>query len=130
MFTGYSEKELETGRYFTRHGVDRDRRRTLWRSIRSHLDFAVMGRYNRLQPSDAPMRSSANQALRLFSAPSHRNGFRRPNRGDHHCGGRVDPNHGLPDFGKSGLIQANFQVQIECVEGLWSRMHWWSAQTN
>jgi hypothetical protein len=23
MFTGYSEKELETGRYFTRHGVDR-----------------------------------------------------------------------------------------------------------
>ena len=68
MFTGYSEEELETGRYFTRHGVDRDRRRTLWRSIRSHLDFAVMGRYNRLQPSDAPMCSSANQALRLFSA--------------------------------------------------------------
>ena len=68
MFTGYSEKELETGRYLTRHGVDRDRRRTLWRLIRGHLDFAVMGRYNRLQPSDAPMCSSANQALRLFSA--------------------------------------------------------------
>jgi anaerobic ribonucleoside-triphosphate reductase activating protein len=68
MFTGYSEKELETGRYFTRHGVDQDRRRTLWRSIRGQLDFAVMGRYNRLQPSGAPMRSSANQALRLFSS--------------------------------------------------------------
>jgi anaerobic ribonucleoside-triphosphate reductase activating protein len=67
MFTGYSEKELETGRYFTRHGVDRDRRRTLWRSIRGHLDFAVMGRFNRLQPSQAPMRTSANQVLRLFS---------------------------------------------------------------
>ena len=68
MFTGYSEMELESGRYFTRHGVDQDRRRTLWRSIRGQLDFAVMGRYNRLQPSDAPMRSSANQALRLFSS--------------------------------------------------------------
>jgi anaerobic ribonucleoside-triphosphate reductase activating protein len=68
MFTGYSEEELETGRYFTRRGVDQERRRALWRSIRSHLDFAVMGRYDRLQPSDAPMRTSANQALRLFSA--------------------------------------------------------------
>ena len=68
MFTGYSEEELETGRYFTRHGVERDQRQALWRSIRSHLDFAVMGRYDRLQPSDAPMRTSANQALRLFSA--------------------------------------------------------------
>jgi anaerobic ribonucleoside-triphosphate reductase activating protein len=67
MFTGYSEKELKTGRYFTRHGVDRDQRRALWRSIRGQLDFAVMGRFNRLQPSDAPMRSSANQVLRLFS---------------------------------------------------------------
>jgi organic radical activating enzyme len=68
MFTGYSERELETGRYFTRHGVDQDRRRTLWRSIRAQLDFAVMGRYNHLQPSPEPMRTSANQALRLFSS--------------------------------------------------------------
>jgi len=68
MFTGYSEEELENGRYFTRRGVDEDQRRALWRSIRSQLDFAVMGRYDRLQPSDAPMRTSANQVLRLFSA--------------------------------------------------------------
>jgi hypothetical protein len=68
MFTGYSEEELETGRYFMRHGADRDQRIALWRSIRSRLDFAVMGRYDRLQPSDAPMRTSANQVLRLFSA--------------------------------------------------------------
>jgi hypothetical protein len=68
MFTGYSEEELETGHYFTRHGVERDQRVALWRSIRSQLDFAVMGRYDRLKPSDAPMRTSANQALRLFSA--------------------------------------------------------------
>src|ERR1017187_7286802 len=27
MFTGYSEKELETGHYFTRHGVGQDQRR-------------------------------------------------------------------------------------------------------
>jgi len=68
MFTGYSEEELETGDFFTRRGVDFDRRRALWRSIRSQLDFAVMGRYNRLQPSHQPMRTSANQVLRLFSA--------------------------------------------------------------
>ena len=67
MFTGYSEEELETGRYFTRRGVDRDRRRALWRSIRGQLDFAVMGRFNRFQPAHAPMRTSANQVLRLFS---------------------------------------------------------------
>lgn len=67
MFTGYAEQELETGRYFTRHGVNGDRRRSLWRSIRGELDFAVMGRFNRHQPSDAPMRTSANQALSLFS---------------------------------------------------------------
>jgi anaerobic ribonucleoside-triphosphate reductase activating protein len=67
MFTGYSEKELETGLYFTRHGVDQDRRRALWRSIRGQLDFAVMGRYDRRRPSHAPMRTSANQVLRLFS---------------------------------------------------------------
>jgi hypothetical protein len=68
MFTGYSEEELENGRYFTRRCVDEDQRRALWRSIRSQLDFAVMGRYDRLQPSDAPMRTSANQVLSLFSA--------------------------------------------------------------
>jgi anaerobic ribonucleoside-triphosphate reductase activating protein len=68
MFTGYSERELETGHFFTRHGVGQGQRRALWRSIRSHLDFAVMGRYDRLQPSDAPMRTSANQVLRPFSA--------------------------------------------------------------
>jgi len=37
MFTGYSEEELETGRYFTRHGVDRDQRLALWRSIGVNL---------------------------------------------------------------------------------------------
>jgi anaerobic ribonucleoside-triphosphate reductase activating protein len=67
MFTGYSEEELETGHFFTRRGVDRDRRQALWHSIRRQLDFAVMGRYNRLQPSQQPMRTSANQVLRLFS---------------------------------------------------------------
>src|ERR1039457_535024 len=68
MFTGYSEEELETGRYFTRHGAERDQRRALLREIRRQPDFAGMGRADRVQPSEAPMRTSANQALRLFSA--------------------------------------------------------------
>jgi hypothetical protein len=47
MSTGYSEEELDAGRYFTRHGANRDQRLALWRSIRGQLDFAVMGRYDR-----------------------------------------------------------------------------------
>src|SRR5207245_1922170 len=42
-----------------------------------------------------------------YSAPVE---FRRPNRGDHRCDGRIDPNHGLPDSGKSGLNQSGVQV--------------------
>ncbi len=67
MFTGYTEEELDAGRYYTWQQAGVEQRRALWRSIRGGLDFAVMGRYDREQPCDAPMRTSANQELRLFS---------------------------------------------------------------
>jgi hypothetical protein len=40
---------------------------SLWQAIRAALDFAVLGRFNHLLPSAAPLRSSRNQVLRLFS---------------------------------------------------------------
>jgi hypothetical protein len=37
------------------------------RTLRGRLDFAVMGRYRRLQPAAEGLCSSRNQRLRLFS---------------------------------------------------------------
>src|SRR6266542_192367 len=51
MFTGYSPRELSDGAIWTTGGGDRAKRIELWHSIRNRLDFAVMGRYNHLQPS-------------------------------------------------------------------------------
>jgi organic radical activating enzyme len=68
LFTGYSLGELATGAFWTRGGSDPGERMNLWRSIRNCLDFAVMGRYNRLQPSRAPLRSSRNQELHIFTS--------------------------------------------------------------
>jgi anaerobic ribonucleoside-triphosphate reductase activating protein len=67
LFTGYTERELDTGRYFCISGHTEGERQCLWRQIRERLDFAVMGRYNRLQPSAEGLCSSRNQRLRLFS---------------------------------------------------------------
>ncbi len=69
MFTGYTERELNEGRYSI-WGCDMEahEKRSLWEAIRTHLDFAALGRFNWLQPGSAPLRSSRNQALRLFTA--------------------------------------------------------------
>jgi hypothetical protein len=68
MFSGYSLAELDSGRFWTRGGGDKNERIGLWRSIQSRLDFAVMGRYNRRQPSTVPLCTSKNQKLHLFTA--------------------------------------------------------------
>jgi anaerobic ribonucleoside-triphosphate reductase activating protein len=66
LFTGYTERELEHGRFETYAESDPSRRRALWRDVRGLLDFAVFGRFNQHQPSAAPMVSSRNQQLRLL----------------------------------------------------------------
>lgn len=53
LFSGYSEREL--------HCTD-------WRAIRSHLDFAVLGRYNPRRPGANALVSSTNQTLHLYSS--------------------------------------------------------------
>jgi len=68
MFSGYSERELEKGCYV---GADiapweSIYKRALWLGIRSHLDFAVLGRFNRLQPSNDPLVTSRNQQLKIY----------------------------------------------------------------
>jgi anaerobic ribonucleoside-triphosphate reductase activating protein len=68
MFSGYSLAELDSGRFWTRGGGDRNERIGLWRSIQSRVDFGVMGRYNRRQPSTDPLCTSKNQKLLLFTA--------------------------------------------------------------
>ena len=67
LFSGYTERELASGRYFCVSPQTIEERRDLWYRIRQHLDFAVMGRYNQRQPASAPLCSSGNQRLRLLS---------------------------------------------------------------
>jgi anaerobic ribonucleoside-triphosphate reductase activating protein len=68
MFTGYTENELTSGQFVTRLGATVERRCELWRAVRELLDFAVMGRYDQTQPAIAPLRTSRNQRLELFSS--------------------------------------------------------------
>ena len=76
MFTGYTLHEVERGRYFTFEDC-RDKAGT-WRLIRPRLDFAVMGRYNRLAPTALPLRSSRNQRLQLFTNRYQESDFAAP----------------------------------------------------
>ena len=68
MFSGYSERELAQGQYWTwSHDSSEQFRRRLWREVRACLDFAILGRFQPAQPSHLPLRTSRNQVLRLFS---------------------------------------------------------------
>ena len=68
MFTGYSESELMAGQYVTRLRATVGQKRELWWTVQALLDFAVMGRYDRTQPTMEPLRTSLNQRLVLFSS--------------------------------------------------------------
>ena len=67
MYSGYTERELDRGRFWTQYGIVQDARHRIWEDIKQHLDFAVLGRFVAARPSKLPMRTSANQVLRLFS---------------------------------------------------------------
>lgn len=68
LFTGYAECELDLGKFHTYPPAPPAARQAQWRQLRSLLDFAVLGRYNRHQPATTPLVSSRNQRLRLFSS--------------------------------------------------------------
>lgn len=67
LFSGYSERELDQGSYWIPNALTAVAKQKLWQSIRSRLDFAVLGRYNHRRPSHHPLTSSANQRLRLYT---------------------------------------------------------------
>ena len=67
MYSGYTERELDSGRFWTRYGIAQEARRRVWKDIKPHLDFAVLGRFVTARPSKLPLRTSANQVLRRFS---------------------------------------------------------------
>jgi anaerobic ribonucleoside-triphosphate reductase activating protein len=67
MYSGYSERELSCGRYWCRSELSQDGKPQIWRNIKGHLDFAVLGRYISVRPSTLALRSSSNQKLALFS---------------------------------------------------------------
>lgn len=66
-FSGYYERELDRGRYWTRSPLNDADRAQLWNRLRSHLDFAVLGRYVPALAAVEPLRTSSNQSLRLFT---------------------------------------------------------------
>jgi anaerobic ribonucleoside-triphosphate reductase activating protein len=68
MFSGYTEHELDQGRYWVRQPLAVSDKQLLWQEIRSRLDFAVLGRFNQALPGREPLVTSRNQVLRLFTA--------------------------------------------------------------
>jgi anaerobic ribonucleoside-triphosphate reductase activating protein len=67
LFSGYTEHELQEGRFQTYFPSSIWLRQAQWRELESMLDFAVLGRYNQQQPSADPLTTSRNQQLRLYS---------------------------------------------------------------
>jgi anaerobic ribonucleoside-triphosphate reductase activating protein len=67
MYSGYTQRELDGGRFWTGYGIAQEARRRIWEDIKHNLDFAVLGRFVAARPSKLPLRTSANQVLRLFS---------------------------------------------------------------
>ena len=68
MFSGYAERELDQGQYWIwGDGSSEQHRKRLWQEIRACLDFAVLGRFNQVQPGTMPLRTSRNQVLWLFT---------------------------------------------------------------
>jgi anaerobic ribonucleoside-triphosphate reductase activating protein len=67
LYSGYSEEELKTGRYWCRSELATSAKRDIWQRLTRYLDFAVLGRYIASRPSTLPLRTSDNQKLTLFS---------------------------------------------------------------
>lgn len=70
MFTGYTQRELETGNWSTMHPLGFLGHGTsgIWMRIAETLDFAVMGRFNLSRMTTTkPLCGSTNQDVVLFS---------------------------------------------------------------
>jgi anaerobic ribonucleoside-triphosphate reductase activating protein len=72
IFTGYTLAELNAGKFRSawnpKTRIANYKKAETWSWLKAKIDWAVMGRYNRLQPCSQPMRSSENQYLVHFSS--------------------------------------------------------------
>lgn len=71
IFTGYTQKELETGNYIALNPLNNALMTAtpeLWADIADRLDFAVMGRFNASKiTTEKPLCGSSNQDIVMFS---------------------------------------------------------------
>lgn len=70
IFSGYTQRELETGNWRTMHpmGMLGTGAAEIWTKVADHLDFAVMGRFNAAKlTTSKPLCGSSNQDVVLFS---------------------------------------------------------------
>ena len=71
MYTGYTQHELDTGRFISCPGdmeySNRVRKSRAWASVRMKLDWVKFGRYNRSKPVNKPLVTSKNQELVMTS---------------------------------------------------------------
>lgn len=67
MYSGYSLRELNSGRYGTRFELSERAKQHLWEDVKRQLDFAVLGRYVAARGAALPLRTSTNQELQLFT---------------------------------------------------------------
>jgi anaerobic ribonucleoside-triphosphate reductase activating protein len=91
MYSGYSEQELSRGLYWCRSELTQRAKQDIWRSIRSHLDFAILGRYAAGRPGTLALRTSRNQKLTLFSR--------------HYCEENFEPHEVEIHIDANGLVQ-------------------------
>lgn len=71
MYTGYSLRELEQGKWKWRSEVEDEWKKgtpRLWNEICSMMDFAILGRYNKsLETTEKPLCGSSNQEVKFFT---------------------------------------------------------------
>ncbi len=91
LYSGYSEEELKSGRYWCRSELRQHAKQDIWKRLTRSLDFAVLGRYVATRPSMLPLRTSANQKLTLFSS--------------RYCEQDFEPQEVEVHIGAQGLVQ-------------------------
>ena len=75
MYSGYTERELDSGRFWTRCGIAQEARRRVWADIKQDLDFAVLGRFVAARPSQAPDADQRQSGLTALQRPLPRGAF-------------------------------------------------------
>lgn len=109
MYTGYTKKELENGRFkwmsATENGDWEKGSVELWNEINKHLDFAVVGRYiQSMACHDEPLRGSRNQEVLFYT--------------DVYTAESLSPQMAEVTIGEDALIQITGYPTVEFLENM------------